>query len=500
MSQIVHDFCAGNTSNLKSHLRVHHAVEYAALKNYELADKKARMSNESKPICDKHVAKPTVFKQTHLQLGAPQTQSQTVSRFDRNHPKQQLITQKIAEMICKDLQPYSIVEDIGFRAVLTAAEPRYVMPSRKTFSADIIPKLYDDMITNVKSEVQGAVSLAFTTDGWTSRANNSYLSYTAHFITPSFELRNFCLNVEHLDESHTAACLAQSLVELTNNWTTESQRENSLKIAVVSDNAANIQAAIAQVPMCHSVRCFDHTLQLAIADAVKNCAELQSTIQKAKAITTHFKHSSQNTKKLLDRQKLLGLPQLKLKQECVTRWNSTYEMLARLVTVKDAVASVVATIKKVKGFSANEWEIAEEYVKVFKPFTILTANMGSATIPTLSMIIPELNKLKHALVTDPSFEATCLPTLKEDLIAGIDNRWSGYESNRLYAVATLVDPRYKDCGFSEESSAAMARILVLNEMSSLANRHQTCLDNSSQPTASVPNSSGGQINMFTYIC
>lgn len=55
------------------------------------------------------------------------------------------------------------------------------------------------------------------------------------------------------------------------------------------------------------VRCFDHTLQLAINDAVQQCKELQDTVQKAKSITTHFKHSGPDTKKLKDRQKQLGM-------------------------------------------------------------------------------------------------------------------------------------------------------------------------------------------------
>jgi hypothetical protein len=162
---------------------------------------------------------------------------------------------------------------------------------------------------------------------------------------------------------------------------------------------------------------------------------------------------------------MLGLPQLKLKQECVTRWNSKYDMLERLVSVKDAVSSVVASVKTVRGLSASEWEMAEEYVKLFKPFKVLTATMSSAIYPNLSMVIPELNKLKYMLQSDESdCLANCLPTLKEDLIASIDRRWPEYESSRIYAIATFVDLRYKECGFSDDSAAALARSLVLNEI------------------------------------
>ena len=71
-------------------------------------------------------------------------------------------------------------------------------------------------------------------------------------------------------------------------------------------------------------------------------------------------------------------------------------MLQRLVTVKDAVSSVIASVKSISGLSASEWEIAEEYVKVFRPFKILTAVMSSATSPTISMVIPELIAQTHA--------------------------------------------------------------------------------------------------------
>jgi hypothetical protein len=191
----------GNTTNLRNHLRVHHVTEYVAIEkqqNAEVPEKKSRQAmNQTSTSADG--TKP--MKQVQLQQSSLQS---SFAKFESNHPKQVLITEKIALMICKDLQPYSIVEDAGFRAVLMAAEPRYVMPSRKTFSDEVIPKMHAKSIDAVKSEIHDAASIAFTTDAWTSRANQSYLSYTAHFLTPEFVPRNYCLAVENCDESHTA--------------------------------------------------------------------------------------------------------------------------------------------------------------------------------------------------------------------------------------------------------------------------------------------------------
>jgi hypothetical protein len=317
-------FNAGNTTNLRTHIRTQHVTEYTEIEklhNQEVAQKKIRLSKDSEPnTSTAGAAMQKTLKQSFLNQQASVNMN-TFSKFDSNNPKQIQITEKIAMMIAKDLQPYSVVEDPGFRAVIAAAEPRYVMPSRKTFSEDVIPKLHSDIVTKVKSDVNSAVSLTVTTDAWTSRANQAYLSYTAHFLTPDFSPRNYCLKVENSDDSHAAINLAKSLSDCVSEWTTEDQR-NNMKIIVVSDNAANIQAALTKLPKYIPLNCFDHTLQLVVNDAVKHCDELRETILKAKTISTHFKHSSQNMKKLLDLEKQMGLPVLKLKQECPTRWNS----------------------------------------------------------------------------------------------------------------------------------------------------------------------------------
>lgn len=463
-------------------------TEYGQLEkqqNKEIAEKKRRQEQNSS------TTQPLLKQQTLLQSASSSTK-----KFEADHPKQVLITEKIALMLCKDLQPYSIVEDEGFRAVLQAAEPRYVIPARKTFSDTIIPNLHKTSIEAVKEEVKSAVGLSITTDAWTSRSNQSYISYTAHFLTQDFSMKNYCLKVEHSDERHTAVNLAKSLSNCIAEWTTQAQREAMLKTVVVSDNAANMQAAIAKIPQVKSLGCFDHTLQLVINDAVKNCPELDQTVHKAKTITTHFKHSSINANKLLELERQMGIKELKLKQECPTRWNSRFDMLERLVTVKDAVCAIIASVKQLPTLSANEWEAAEEYVKIFKPFKILTAQMSSAERPTISMIIPELNKLKHTLSSE-SIDSTCFPTMREDLLNSIHQRWPDFESKPVFAVATTVDPRYKDCGFDDMDAASAARNFVLTEMESLysLSRNMADADQSSTDTTDPgKNVTGTMIN------
>ena len=154
-------------------------------------------------------------------------------------------------------------------------------------------------------------SLALTTDGWTSIANNSYLSYTSHFLTENFEPRNYCLNVEVTDESHSSTYLSNSLFQILSAWATKEQRDNKMKLFVVANNAANIQSALNSMTVCKSLSCFAHTLQLAVNGAISKCSEIETTIKKAKSIATHFRHTVQSTPKLLSLQKQNLLLELK---------------------------------------------------------------------------------------------------------------------------------------------------------------------------------------------
>lgn len=45
--------------------------------------------------------------------------------------------------------------------------------------------------------------LFFTTDEWTSRAIESYLSLTIHYITSDFNMHYFMLNLHQVKQSHT---------------------------------------------------------------------------------------------------------------------------------------------------------------------------------------------------------------------------------------------------------------------------------------------------------
>jgi len=94
-------------------------------------------------------------------------------------------------MIVKEYHPFSIVEDKEFRKLLNMLSPNYIIPSRKTVSNCLLPQMYEMVVQRVKDKLKNVSAVCLTTDGWTSRNNESFLAVTAHFIDPQIMSLNY---------------------------------------------------------------------------------------------------------------------------------------------------------------------------------------------------------------------------------------------------------------------------------------------------------------------
>lgn len=176
--------------------------------------------------------------------------------------------------------------------------------------------------------------VSLTTDGWTSRKNESYLTVTVHYINKKMQMKSRVLSTFSSDKNHTAHNLQQMLLAVTDSWGITNK-----VVACVTDNAANIKAAIlgsaslklAPIKGWRHVECFAHTLQLAVKDAWKSNLEAEPLMTKCRNIVTFFHSSTVAAVKL--RQLSPGTGK-RLKQDVVTRWNSTVIMLKSLLDLE----------------------------------------------------------------------------------------------------------------------------------------------------------------------
>jgi len=125
-----------------------------------------------------------------------------------------------------------------------------------------------------------------TTDKWTSRAGDGYISLTAHFICHNFEMMHRNLETRHLPGVHDHSHLAIALRASTSEWCINLAHMS----AFTTDNATNIVKTVIEDLEITHLPCAGHTLNLAVQSALKVPA-ISSALSRCKKVVAHFNQS-----------------------------------------------------------------------------------------------------------------------------------------------------------------------------------------------------------------
>ena len=370
-------FKGGSTANLYRHLRTMHPTLHARLTLEQRGQEGRGTAAAALATPATPAAAPTPAANPEPRASAPPSgtrlyggQTRLTDFIQKPMPpmQQRSVDDALMLMFTKDLQPFSMVEDTGFRAYTKALHPWYVPPSRKTISKVIMLSLYEKTKVKVMDKVSQATAICLTTDGWTSRTTTSFLAVTAHFIH-DFEIVSCLLDCIEFSECHTAANMAEFMRKIVIEWGIEDKI-----VACATDNAKNMILMVKVLGWTHQP-CFAHTLNLVVKCGLK---VISATVGKVKTIVEYFHKSCTSAKKLHDTLKQMDLPDLKLIQECPTRWNSTFYMLERVYKLKDGVIATLALVNpKMVTLTEEEWLEVAGACEVLSPFEDVTREVSA---------------------------------------------------------------------------------------------------------------------------
>ncbi|XP_061734385.1 E3 SUMO-protein ligase ZBED1-like [Nerophis ophidion] len=362
-------------------------------------------------------------------------------------------------MIVKDLQPISIVEDQGFRHFMKVVDPRYQIPSRKSMMTGEIPKLYEHAQKTVKDSMQSASSVVLTTDMWTARTTEGYLTLSGHFIDKDWQMQSCNLATIHVAVQHTADNISELLKKTTDEWGITSKVH-----AVVTDNGANMVSAVRKTCWKH-IPCFSHTLNLIVKDSIKADTSLESRFEKCSAIVRFFHHSTRAINKLKEVQNQLNLPQHKLIQAVDTRWNSVLYMIDRLYEQQQAITTTLCLLgRNNMCLCDEEWSHIRQASDVLRPFEEATKEVSAEQYVTISKVIPLVCLLLQKVTTS----ADQGNSLASQLAAQCKRRFQNIEHNHTLAASTFLDIRFKNIVFSDSANVDMIKSRIITEMQALA--------------------------------
>lgn len=169
----------------------------------------------------------------------------------------------MANMVVKDLQPSTIVEDKGFRAFVNKLDPTYILPSRKVLK-EMVKDKYNTTKEKAKAELQRADFVSLMADMWSSVNMDGYLGVTCHYITPESKMATVVLGVTRFYQSHTAQHIMEAKSVLMAEWGITSKVQ-----CLVTDNAPNIVLS-AQLPNLRHLLCAAHSLKLIVKRALNH--------------------------------------------------------------------------------------------------------------------------------------------------------------------------------------------------------------------------------------
>uniref|UniRef100_A0A3Q2CC25 HAT C-terminal dimerisation domain-containing protein n=1 Tax=Cyprinodon variegatus TaxID=28743 RepID=A0A3Q2CC25_CYPVA len=377
-----------------------------------------------------------------------------------------------------DLQPLSIVEDKGFQDFVKTLDSRYNIPSRKSLIERKLPALYEDCSSRVRKALGEVDNVVLTTDMWTSRATEGYLTVTSHIINEHWQMEAYVLETSSFPGQHTAENICSQLTRIVEEWGIKDKI-----VAVVTDNGANMVAAVRKAGWAH-YPCFAHTLNLVVKDSFKAVPGLLEIQKKSSAIVSFFHHSTTAASKLKEIQKQQKFPEKKLLQSVETRWNSLFYMWERLSEQKDAVTTVLCLLGKTSlCLSQEEWSEISLSLNALRPFEEVTKEISAEKHVSISKVVPLVSLLLRSLCASEQEGSK----LAAELSAQCHRRFRATETFYGLAASTYLDIRFKNLAFRDSSNVEPVKARLVTEMQSVSQTSAAPLSSAtSSATSSTP--------------
>ncbi|CAF0994470.1 unnamed protein product [Didymodactylos carnosus] len=342
---------------------------------------------------------------------------------------------------------------------MSTADSKFHVQSRRSICRESIPALYDKMIRELKTICTTAEFISLTLDIWTDRRMRPFYAVTGHSIIDCV-FKSYVLSFLSLTGSHTGEALLNEFEKIISS---DYNIENKL-VRLVTDNAANnvkafkslivpslehyfegdeddddddrideddsetdennlndnIQNIFNTLANDNSVNllripCFSHTLQLVVADGLKESSCARSSLVKVAKIAK-YSHQSSKFAENLEANKY-SIP-----VACKTRWNSQYNTVMKIIEIPVNVLNEYLNHcnKDELCLTSRDIAILRELLSLFALFAEATVRAQAQNSPSISLVAPSLlgiffdleNELKNCCIYTSSLYKVLITSLK----------------------------------------------------------------------------------------
>lgn len=433
----LNDSCAGkrmssHAGNLERHLKHMHSDAYRAYLDKKLL-KKDNLDNDTIKICS----------------------TLSVSTIEKS----------IVELFTKNGRPLRMADDPAFKELSKPVFDALKITLNEHNVMERIIKFSNNLKKEITEECRGRL-LSLKIDGAT-RQNLSVLGVNVQYIKNKTVIIQ-TLAIKELKKSHTSEYIKAMIIEVLGEYEISLQQI----LTITTDNGSNMIKAVKDLNenlknennfntgstlelienkfssnTITNIRCGSHTLQLCVNDVLKH--------ENVKEKIDTLRHI---VKKLRTQTYINILKNSDLKRpviDCITRWNSTYDMLERLLELKDFVSNLAEDNEEFV-ICSESWEFISEFLEVFKIVRIATIKLHQEQLCYSDLCI---------IIMDTMIKVESLPSsdTKTSLLAALNKRKGSLFENDLFNAAIFLDPRIKITLDPDQLERAKKCILYLHK-------------------------------------
>lgn len=171
-------------------------------------------------------------------LAPSQSSLSVMNSFVRGVPSYSDV--KFQEELCQAIivhdLPFSFTDFKAFRNLFTMLRPSVTnaLMSRRTLVRRLNSMFEKYLYLNKRSLQENKSKISLTIDAWTSKAMQSFLGVTAHYIDDSWSLKSTILDFKKVIGKHSGKNMAEHLVKILTEYTLSPKL-----LCITADNASN---------------------------------------------------------------------------------------------------------------------------------------------------------------------------------------------------------------------------------------------------------------------
>lgn len=446
-----------STTNIAAHLRSVHRIYKDQRWSNETTSPNTSTSTTSISSLSKSIS--SISSQSELTTAS--VTSLTIDSIFENHAsnmqplpekKQTRITYCLLAWIVEAMMPLDCINNERFQDLCYEINPRFQIPCINTIKNKMMESIFYTKSTLKDMFEQTMVSVCLTTDLWTHN-HSPYIGVTAHWLTKDFIMHQALITLESFAYPHTGDRIEDFLRKILTEWNISDKLT-----AVATDNASSMIKAIRQLGTTH-LCCTAHSIHLAISDGLsksKNLIDLAKALNNFLVNRDKYRVRFRNIQaKLANNQEGVNILE-PVSSDTVTRWNSTYFILKRLLELRDAIEELSKSlirdpdrgirsdgnILKEKILSKYDWQGLEELSNLLHPFAQASIYMSGSHYPTLSMMYPIMYRIfKHLNQIECNLTHISVIDTHKHIRESLNARWE--DPKMTGWLATILDPRFK---------------------------------------------------------